>query len=162
MILSSQTDSANNNLLFDYEVEPLNLSDDLVVLNSCESGGGKQIDGEGMMSFSRSFILAGAKSVVQALWPVDDKSGSTIIVQFYKNLLKGRNKPTALQKSQISYLESCSPTFTHPYFWAAHQVIGETGPITTPYTRAGIAIALVLSTGIIIYLRKNHYKQGKA
>jgi CHAT domain-containing protein len=161
LVLNSQSDSTNNNLLFDYEVEPLNLSDDMVVLNSCESGGGKQIDGEGMMSFSRSFILAGAKSVVQALWPVDDKSGSTIMVQFYKDLLRGRDKPDALQKAQISYLESCSPSFTHPYFWAGYQVIGETGPIATPYTRTGITIAGVLIIGILIYYRRKQYKHGK-
>jgi CHAT domain-containing protein len=126
----------------------------MVVLNSCESGGGKQIDGEGMMSFSRSFILAGAKSVVQALWPVDDKSGSTIMVQFYKDLLRGRDKPDALQKAQISYLESCSPSFTHPYFWAGYQVIGEPDPIAKPFTRSGLVVAGLILIGFMIWLRK--------
>jgi len=153
LVLNSQSDSTNN-LLFDYEVEPLNLSDDMVVLNSCESGGGQQIDGEGMMSFSRSFMLAGAKSVVQALWPVDDKSGSTIIVQLYKDLLRGRDKPDALQKAQINYLESCSPSFTHPYFWAGYQIIGETGPIAAPITRSGMIVAGIFLIGFLIWLRK--------
>lgn len=151
LILNSNFDSAYNNLLFDYEIEHLNLTNELVVINACESGGGKQIDGEGMMSFSRSFILAGAKSVVHALWPVDDNSGNTIITGFYKGLSKGWNKPKALQKSKISYLEGCSPTFTHPYFWAGHQVVGDTDSVSSPYARpvlgfVGIVVVLFLAS----------------
>lgn len=159
LILNSSFDSAYNNLLFDYEIEPLNLINDLVVLNACESGGGKQIDGEGMMSFSRSFILAGARSVVHTLWPVDDNSGNTIITHFYKGLSKGWNKPKALQEAKISYLDGCSPTFAHPYFWAGHQVIGDTSPVSTPHTRPAIGFVGMVVVVFLASRRRSKREQ---
>lgn len=159
LILNSRSDSAYTNLLFDYEIEPLNLSSDMVVLNSCESGGGRHIDGEGMMSFSRSFILGGAKSVVHALWPVDDRAGTHIISQFYKGLSKGSSKPKALQKAKINYLNKCLPTFAHPYFWAGYQVIGDTNPVSTPYSRPAMGMAVLLLLGILLSRKRVKYKK---
>jgi CHAT domain-containing protein len=48
------------------EVAHLDLTADLVVLSACESGLGR-VGGDGIIGLSRSFILAGADSVVVSL-----------------------------------------------------------------------------------------------
>jgi len=129
MVLHQDADSAFGNLLFDYEIDPLELSTPLVVMNACESGSGQFHRGEGMLSLSRSFLLAGTKSVISTLWPVDDKAGSTIMINFYSKLSKGNSKSKALRKAKLTYLNEAKPTFAHPYYWAGYQLIGNSSAI---------------------------------
>lgn len=125
MVLNQMFDSVYSNLLFDYEIDPLNLSASLVVMNVCESGSGKLYSGEGMLSLSRSFMIAGAKSVAHTLWPVDDQASNSIITDFYKGISKGWSKTRSLQKAKLNYLEESSPAFSHPYYWAGYQLVGD-------------------------------------
>jgi len=129
MVLGPKEDSTLKHLLFDYEVDPLNLIASMVVLNACESGSGQIHQGEGVLSMARSFLLAGAQSVISAQWPVDDQAGSSINTDFYKRLIKGDTKPGALRKSQLIYLEEATPSFSHPYYWAGYQVLGDASRI---------------------------------
>jgi len=58
------------------------------------------------------------------LWSVEDKSTSLLIQNFYENWLKkGMNKPAALRQAQIS-LKSI-PEYSHPYYWAPFEMIGD-------------------------------------
>lgn len=129
MVLHQDADSIFSNLLFDYEIDPLELSTPLVVINACESGSGQFHRGEGMLSLSRSFLLAGSKSVISTLWPVDDKAGSTIMINFYTYLAKGNSKSKALRKAKLSYLAEASPSFSHPYYWAGYQLMGNNSAV---------------------------------
>ena len=54
------------------EVFDLKLNADLVVLSACKSGLGQRIRGEGVNGLSRSFLGAGASSVLVSLWNVSD------------------------------------------------------------------------------------------
>jgi len=42
-------------------------------------------NGEGLMSLSLAFTLAGAKSVVQHMWDADDETSGQIAKQYYKS-----------------------------------------------------------------------------
>lgn len=116
--------------LFDFEICNLDLESPMVVVNSCESGMGPFYQGEGMLSISRSFLLAGASSVIHTLWPIEDVSSSRIIIDYYHLLSKGLSKTEALRKAKIRYLESTPNSFTHPHFWAGYQVVGDPNSIT--------------------------------
>ncbi|MFT5765779.1 MAG: tetratricopeptide (TPR) repeat protein, partial [Saprospiraceae bacterium] len=48
------------------------LNADMVVLSACETGIGKLQKGEGIVSLARAFAYAGAKSIFNTLWKVDD------------------------------------------------------------------------------------------
>jgi len=98
---------------------------DLVCLSACETGLGEVQSGEGVRSVASSFLNSGARSVVQSLWKVDDRSTSEIITNFYKNLKKGEDKPTALRNAKLTYLNKERSLAKHPYYWAGLTFIGE-------------------------------------
>src|SRR5207249_8285747 len=66
------------------------LNADLVVLSACESARGKQGGGDGPLGFAQPFFLAGARSLVLSLWPVDDTATALLMRRFYENLLGKR------------------------------------------------------------------------
>ncbi|MDG3008216.1 tetratricopeptide repeat protein, partial [Paludisphaera mucosa] len=71
------------------------LDADLVVLSACESGLGKAAGGEGLLGFAQPLLVRGARSLVLSLWKVDDDATALLMTRFYRNLLGGRDAPTA-------------------------------------------------------------------
>src|SRR5439155_19139346 len=61
----------------------------LVVLSACETGLGGVKRGEGVFGFRRSFVIAGAETLVMALWKVHDDATRSLMVDFYRRLLAG-------------------------------------------------------------------------
>jgi hypothetical protein len=60
---------------------------------------------------------------------------------FYQELKKGRNKPEALRKAKLKYLEEADPRHAHPYFWSGYIVIGDKSPVfKSIYERALVYI----------------------
>ena len=108
-------------LLSAYEVFNLKLQADLVVLSACETGLGKEVKGEGLMSLMRAFMYAGASSVVVSLWNVDDESASELMVRFYRNLKTGMNKGEALRQAQLETINDNG----FPFFWAPFILVGK-------------------------------------
>jgi len=161
MVLHQDVDTAFHNLLFDYEIDPLDLSSPLVVMNACESGSGQFHRGEGMLSLSRSFLLAGAKSVIATLWPVDDKAGSTIMTNFYTNLASGNSKSKALRKAKLSYIDDAKPSFSHPYYWAGYQLTGNSSPvyISRKLILTVSSAGMLLLICLIFWRRKSNRKK---
>lgn len=108
-----------DNYLSSYDLSILDLNADLVVLSACNTGTGKLLKGEGMMSLARSFRQAGCQSTVMSLWPVNDCSTAAIMKLFYSNLSKGEDKNLALRNAKLSYLESANKMERSPFYWAA-------------------------------------------
>jgi CHAT domain-containing protein len=142
-------DTQNDGFLHAYELYQMNLNADLIVLSACESGYGKLLQGEGMMSLARSFQYAGSKNILMSLWQVDDKSTSDLMMQFYKNLDRGLPKDEALRKAKLNLLEN-SP-FRHPCYWAGFILSGDDLPIRhrkiNRYVLAFFAIVLLIGGG---------------
>jgi CHAT domain-containing protein len=101
----------------------------MVVLSSCETGSGALQTGEGIMSLSRSLLLAGAASVVHTMWPAEDLKVQQIMTRFYQELKNGKSKAAALSVAKRHYLAQSSPTFAHPYYWASYQITGNPDPL---------------------------------
>lgn len=150
--------------LFDFEICNLEIESPMIVLNSCESGIGPFYQGEGMLSISRSFLLAGASSVIHTLWPIENVSSSRIIIDYYHLLSKGLSKPEALRKAKIRYLESTPNSFTHPHFWGSFQVVGDPNSISNHRRTIQIAfgiIAIFLFIAIIRHVRVKYRPEEK-
>ena len=118
----------DNGLLQAWEItEQLDLKADLVTLSACESATGVALPGEGAMSIGRAFHAAGARSVVSALWPIDDKATATFMTRFYAALHGGSPKVEALRQAQLSFIhsEAGNERLASPLFWAAFQLSGD-------------------------------------
>jgi CHAT domain-containing protein/Tfp pilus assembly protein PilF len=113
---------SEDGLLSAYEIFNLKLKADLVVLSACETGLGKEVRGEGLMSLMRAFMYAGTPSVVVSLWNVNDESSADLMIRFYRNLKTGRmSKGEALRQAQLETIRDNG----FPFFWAPFVLIGK-------------------------------------
>lgn len=110
--------------LYTFEIYGMNLNCDLVTLSACNTGNGKYFEGEGIFSLGRAFLLAGSKSVLTSYWEVSDQSTSAIMESFYRNLIKGNNKPEALRQAKLEYLKNADALTANPYYWAGFVYMG--------------------------------------
>jgi len=107
-----------------HDIYNLNLPAELVVLSACETGLGKDVQGEGLVGLTRGFMYAGAKRVVVSLWNVNDLATAELMTKFYQQMLeKGVNPVAALRAAQLEMLKT--QAWKAPYYWAAFVVQGE-------------------------------------
>ena len=102
---------------------------ELVVLSACETALGDTPTNMSVYGLQRAFEVAGAQSVLAALWKVDDKATSIFIQEFYKSLMKGNSKTAALQEAQRTFQNHPIRAWSHPYFWAAFELYGSPQPM---------------------------------
>ena len=97
------------------EISTMDLRDaDIVVLSACETGLG-DISGEGVFGLQRAFKMAGAQSILMALWKVDDEATKTLMTAFYRYYCHGKNKRQALRLAQQEVRKN---GYSNPYYWA--------------------------------------------
>ncbi len=131
LIMSSPTkgktasETIEDGWLSAYEIFNLKLNANLVVLSACETGLGKEIKGEGLMSLTRAFMYAGAPSVVVSLWKVNDSASKDLMVAFYRNLQQPVNGEKlsyseALRRAQLEMIAKGNA----PKLWAPFVLIG--------------------------------------
>ncbi|MBL8209162.1 MAG: CHAT domain-containing protein [Bryobacterales bacterium] len=106
------------------EIYNLRLSADLVVLSACQTALGREIRGEGLISFTRAFFYAGAPRLVVSLWNVNDQATATLMTAFYQRLLReGKRPAAALREAQLEL--SRQKAWASPYYWAPFVQHGE-------------------------------------
>lgn len=157
--------SESNDFLSFAEILNLRLDADMVVLSACETGLGEFQKGEGIMSLSRAFAYAGAKSVITTLWSVDDRSTSQLMQNFYERLDQGKYKSIAMQQSKLQYLDQSNDRHAHPFFWAGPVVIGSDDTIQMGAQRwpwgSAILLLILIVVGLLIKNRKPSYTRFK-
>jgi CHAT domain-containing protein len=115
---------AENGYLRLQNIFNLKLDADLVVLSACQTGIGKEIQGEGLVGLTRGFMYAGTPRVVVSLWSVDDEATSILMSNFYTGILKqGLTPAAALRQAQQTMMRD--PKYQSPYYWAAFTLQGE-------------------------------------
>jgi CHAT domain-containing protein/tetratricopeptide (TPR) repeat protein/WD40 repeat protein len=126
--------------VYAYEIFNLNLSAQHVVLSACDSGLGKLVAGEGLVTLSRAFMYAGVPTTITSLWQVADVSTPRLMDAFYQNLQHpGTSRAEALRQAKLTlFAEDAYQTteggesidFYHPYFWASFILLGDWRPET--------------------------------
>lgn len=103
-------------------IRDLDVPAELVVLSACQTGLGR-LTGDGMIGLSRSFLAAGARTVVVSLWSVSDEATEALMRAFYRAyLVDGVPKAAALRQAMLSLQQD--PEFSSPAFWAPFILIG--------------------------------------
>jgi CHAT domain-containing protein/tetratricopeptide (TPR) repeat protein len=124
ILFTAEKENSGSKYLFLQEAQQLSLTGvDLVILAACETEGGKLVPGEGIQSFSRAFLAAGARSTVTTLWPVADGPTADFMRLFYRELGHGVNKAEALRQAKLAFLHS-GTELANPLFWAGFVLTG--------------------------------------
>ncbi|MEM8641178.1 MAG: CHAT domain-containing protein [Cyanobacteria bacterium P01_G01_bin.54] len=101
------------------EIAQLELNADLVVLSACDTGQGR-ITGDGVVGLARSFMTAGADTVIVSLWAIPDAPTAELMVTFYEQLARHGDKARALREAMLATQQN----HPHPMNWAAFMVVG--------------------------------------
>lgn len=143
-----------NDFLYLKEAYDLPLANvELAVLSACDTERGRVLAGEGVESFSRAFLAAGAKSTVTTLWRVPDATTADFMRIFYRHLQRGATRAEALRLAKLRLLRS-GTAVSDPHYWAAFVLTGDgLRPVSTALRWRTIAMAIgaLLAAAIGVY-----------
>ena len=106
-----------------FDLYNLRLRADLAVLSGCSTGLSAVHGADELIGLTRGLLYAGARSVLVALWDVDDRSTFEFMPLFYRHLADGSDPVEALQAAQRQIRER----YPHPYHWAPFVLVGWSG-----------------------------------
>ena len=87
-----------NYLLTMAEISQVQLRAKLVVLSCCHSARG-EIRSEGVVGIARAFLGSGARSVLVALWALQDEATEQFMSRFYEHLADGESASESLHEA---------------------------------------------------------------
>jgi CHAT domain-containing protein len=105
------------------DIYKLSLAADLIVLSSCDSALGKDMESEGIIGLPRAFLYAGAKSVIASLWKVNDEATARMMSVLYTRIRNGEDPGSALRGAQLEMAHD--ERWSKPYYWAAFALQGD-------------------------------------
>ena len=119
--LTDGTPQEEDYLLTMEKISEVKLRAKLVVLSCCHSAKG-QIGAEGVVGIARAFLGSGARSVLAALWAIDDEATEHFMTHFYENLVHGESASESLQQAMKWMREN---GFSKISQWAPFMLIGD-------------------------------------
>jgi CHAT domain-containing protein/tetratricopeptide (TPR) repeat protein len=99
-----------------------------VVLSGCDTGAGEVKSGEGVLGLRRAFQIAGARTVITSLWPVDDEQTRQWMVALYRShFTKGLDTAESVRAAAVGRLQArrAGHESTHPFYWAGFVAAGD-------------------------------------
>jgi CHAT domain-containing protein len=111
------------------EIASLDLSGvEWAVLSACDTGVGEVKAGEGVLGLRRAFEVAGARTLVMSLWPVEDQMTRDWMGQLYRaRLVHGLTTIDAVHQANLKTLRQrrVKKLTTHPFYWAGFVAAGD-------------------------------------
>ena len=103
------------------DISQVRLSAKLVVLSCCHTARG-QIKTEGVVGIARAFLGSGARSVLVALWTLQDRATEQFMRRFYENLVQGESASECLHRAMKWMRNNGFPEVSQ---WAPFMLIGD-------------------------------------
>ena len=113
--------SEDDYLLKMSDISNVKLRAKLVVLSCCHSGRG-QIRAEGVVGIARAFLGSGARSVLVALWALEDRATEQLMNCFYEHLVRGESASESLHEAMKWMRDN---GFTKVSDWAPFMLVGD-------------------------------------
>lgn len=120
--------AADDGILTAGEIALLDLSHvEWAVLSACSTGTGTPEEGEGILGLRRAFQIAGARTLIMSLWPVEDEATRHWMRELYACRRAGMSTADSMRRSASAILESqrFGGRTTHPYYWAGFVAAGD-------------------------------------
>jgi CHAT domain-containing protein/tetratricopeptide (TPR) repeat protein len=98
------------------------------VLSACDTGLGAVRASEGVLGLRRAFQVAGVRTIIMSLWPVDDQATRLWMLALYQGRLQQHfSTSDAVQYADLSMLRArrTQRQSTHPFYWAAFVAAGD-------------------------------------
>jgi CHAT domain-containing protein/tetratricopeptide (TPR) repeat protein len=132
----SSEETATDGRLTANETYDLALDADLIVLSGCRTALGPII-GDGVIGFTRGFLVAGASSVIATMWDVPDQTSFEVMQGFYRSWIADGTQPgksRSLRQAQLSVLRALRAGKIQaggvtlpesPRLWAGYVLVGQ-------------------------------------
>jgi CHAT domain-containing protein len=98
------------------------------VLSACDTGVGPVKAGEGVFGLRRAFQVAGVRTIIMSLWPVEDRTARRCMTALYEGrFVKGLNTAQAVHQASVKILDErrAKGESTHPFYWAGFVAAGD-------------------------------------
>ena len=123
-LAGEESSSPEDWLLTMEDVSNVGIRAKLVVLSTCHSACGKIMTAEGIVCMARAFLGCGARSVLVALWAIDDQATLVFMTSFYKFLFVHKMSASrALQHAMKEMRDSTE--YNHVRHWAPFVLYGD-------------------------------------
>lgn len=120
-----QPSETDDGLLTASEIAKLRLDADWVILSACDTSAGDSESAPTFSGLARSFVAAGARSLLLSHWPVRDDVASRLTLDTLKGAGKGLSRAEALRRAQLAILRDGKvPGGAHPATWAPFVLVG--------------------------------------
>ena len=116
----------DDGILFASEIAKLELSADWVILSACNTASGDRLGAEALSGLAKSFLFAGAQSLLVSHWEVNDRIASEMLPYLFALEAEKLSHGERLQYAILKYLEKThDKKFLHPKYWAPFMVVGD-------------------------------------
>ncbi|MEM1136420.1 MAG: CHAT domain-containing protein, partial [Bacteroidota bacterium] len=152
LVFTTENNVEEDGLLYNYELFNMDFNAQLVSLSACNTGIGKYLKGEGIMSLANGFMYAGVPNVMMTAWAVPDISTVNVMQAFYMALKDGQSESEALRDAKLNYLKNADENLSHPYYWGAYMMIGNAKTSNTNrlfYWLAAFLLIAIITFSII-------------
>jgi CHAT domain-containing protein len=122
LVFAGANRSRESSILTAEQIASMDLSGvNWAVLSACNTGAGEVHDGEGVLGLQRAFRVAGARSVIMTLWPVDDDMSRRYMHELYAQRFgHGASTADSIWNASQKLLADrrAAGLSTHPWYWA--------------------------------------------
>jgi len=116
--------SDNDGLLTASEIAGLHLNARWVILSACNTGAGIDAGAAGYSGLARSFIQAGAQSLLVSLWPVRDDAAARLSADTVRYATHGMTQARALRRATLDLIADRSiADGGNPAVWAPFSLV---------------------------------------
>jgi CHAT domain-containing protein len=89
-------------------------------MGGAHTGLGRVARGDEILGFTRTFLAAGARTLLVTLWPVEDVATARLMERFYDRLPSSPGEAIRLAQQEL-FRDSSTK---HPFFWASFNLVG--------------------------------------